>query len=149
MGKLSKLLAKAEELANKELEKLAQQQQPQGGQHQQPCAPPVVIQPQYAGFSTPPPSPPPYAGSVCAGRPSTPPAQHSQSYAQQQQQSPGPATPQLSRPGPQPVLTPGPSAGSRGRKKALLIACSYPGTRAQLRGPSNDIQCMQVCAHTV
>jgi len=149
MGKLSKLLAKAEELANKELEKLQQQQQQQGGhqqqgqqQHQQAYAPPVVLTgQQYAGFSTPPPSPPPYAGSVWSGRPSTPQAQPTQSILQQQ----SPSTPQVQSPvGPTPQLTPSPSSASRGRKKALLIACSYPGSRAQLRGPSNDVQCMQV-----
>jgi hypothetical protein len=132
MGKLSKIMAKAEELAKSELEKRAQQQPGQ------PYAPPVIVPAQqFAQFSTPPPSPPPYAGSVFAGRPSTPPGNQSQSLLQQQQ----PATPATSSPSRAPALTPSPS--SRGRRKALLIACSYPGTRAQLRGPSNDIQCMQ------
>lgn len=145
---LSKLLAKAEELANKELTKLQQQQQAAAAQQQlgqpgwqqtQPYAAPVIITQQPAapaGFSTPPPSPPPYTGSVFAGRPSTPPAQPT--HAMQQ---PSPATPAAAAsPGAAPALTPSPS--SRGRKKALLIACSYPGTKAQLRGPGNDIQCM-------
>jgi hypothetical protein len=161
MGKLSKLMAKAEELANKELNKLNQQQQAGAAQQQsqqqhpgQAYAPPVIIPaPQYAAFSTPPPSPPPYTTSVFAERPSTPPAQPTQpQFVQQQQQVPlgtgvSPTTPQPEVPSPisQPTLTPSPNAG-RGRKKALLIACSYPGTKAQLRGPANDNQCMQVSA---
>lgn len=147
---LSKLLAKAEELANKELTKLqqqaaaAQQQQQQAGQpgqqQTQPYAPPVIITQQPAapaGFSTPPPSPPPYTGSVFAGRPSTPPAQPTHAM---QQHSPATTPAAAASPSAAPGLTPSPS--SRGRKKALLIACSYPGTKAQLRGPGNDIQCM-------
>lgn len=150
---LSKLLAKAEELANKELTKLqqqaaAQQQQQQqagqpGGQQQtgQPYAPPVIITQQPAaapvGFSTPPPSPPPYSGSVFPGRPSTPPPQPT--HAMQQ---PSPATPAAAGTSPSAAPAQTPSPSSRGRKKALLIACSYPGTKAQLRGPGNDIQCM-------
>lgn len=145
MGKLTKLLQKAEELANKELEKRTQQQQQPGQQvqqQQQPgqaYAPPVIIPAQqYACvFSTPPPSPPPYASSVFTNVPSTPPAQPTHSFLEQ----PCPATAQTLSPSPTPALTHSPS--SRGRKKALLIACSYPSTRAQLRGPANDIQCMQ------
>lgn len=138
-------MAKAEELANAELQKQrAKQQQGASQQHQQqpgqPYAPPVIVPAQqFTQFSTPPPSPLPYAGSFFAVRPSTPPGNQSQSLLQQQQ--PSPATPVTSGLSPAPALTPSPS--SRGRKKALLIACSYPGTRAQLRGPGNDIQCMQ------
>lgn len=153
---IKKLLEKAEEIASKELQKQLQKQQQQGSSRGQAYAPPVVLQQQpYAPPPqwTPPPSPPPYSGSVFAGRPSTPPAQPTHSLQQQQQPSPvvnggavGSATPQQQSDVSQPStgLSASPSTASRGRKKALLVACSYPGTKHQLRGPSNDIQCMQV-----
>jgi hypothetical protein len=92
MGKLSKLLAKAEQLAKTELDKMlsdqgGSQQRQQQQQHQA-YQPPVVYQ-QGAGaaggvrpFSTPPPSPPPYSSGMSAPpqahRPNTPPPAHQQ-----------------------------------------------------------------------
>jgi hypothetical protein len=52
---------------------------------------------------------------------------------QQQQHQPGYTAP----------TTYSPNPAGRGRKKALIIACTYPGTRAALRGPGNDASCME------
>eukprot|EP00775_Hariotina_reticulata_P010905 gene10905-11059_t len=35
--------------------------------------------------------------------------------------------------------------GSRGRKKALLVGCCYPGTSQALNGCINDVQCIEYC----
>ena len=97
MGKLTKLLAKAEQLAGKELEKLLTSQGGNGQQQQQQAyMPPTVVNSgvqhaQPAGFSTPPPSPPPYQSGLAMGvqpgayRPGTPPMQVAQQQQQQQQ----------------------------------------------------------------
>lgn len=135
MGKLSKLLAKAEQLAKTELDKLMADQ---GGKQQQQQAyqAPVVYQQGAAApqgprpFSTPPSSPPPYGGMAAppqAHRPNTPPPVH---YQQQQPQYTAPTTYSPSPTGP-------------GRRKALLIGCTYQGTRSQLRGPGNDVNCLR------
>lgn len=41
-----------------------------------------------------------------------------------------------------------PSPTGPGRKKALLIGCTYPGTSSHLRGPANDVNCMQYLLRT-
>lgn len=138
MGLFTKLANKAEKLATQamaEAQKLqaqAQQQQQQGGyaapqvyqQHQQQY-PAVQGQGQYPGFSTPPTSPPPYEPDRFSGqgpRFGSPPPQY--------------LAPTTYNPNPNP---------SPGRKKAVLVGISYPGTRAHLRGTINDVECMKFC----
>ncbi|KAF8071324.1 ME6 [Scenedesmus sp. PABB004] len=136
MGKLSKLVAKAEALATEQLGKLLEpQQQQQPGGSQQAYAPPTVYAQQQQApprpFSTPPPSPRPYAAAgapqqAAAGqRPSTPPPPGAPAYLAPTSYTPAP-----------------PPRSAARRKKAVLIACCYPGTSAALRGPANDVSCM-------
>jgi len=67
-------------------------------------------------------------------------------HLQQQQQPPTAPPPALLPRGPLaaiPNYTP-----QRGRKKAVLIGCCYPGTYAALNGCINDVQCVEYCLRT-
>jgi hypothetical protein len=77
-------------------------------------------------------------------------SQQPQQYQYQQQQHSHhlqqPSGPPATLPGP--MHSPNPLGPSRGRKKALLIGCAYPGTSNALNGCINDVQCIEYCLKT-